>query len=84
MIDAMSTFRQAQIAEVGRPFSVVDQELPEPGRGHVRLVVEACGICGTDPAFVNAAFPDVSFPPDLRARDRRTHRRGRPGGRRLG
>ncbi len=61
-MDVMSTIRQAQIAEAGGRFSLVEQELPEPGRGHVRLAVEACGVCGTDPAFVNAALPGVMFP----------------------
>ncbi|GAA0234123.1 alcohol dehydrogenase [Actinomadura nitritigenes] len=56
------TFRSAQVTEAGGPFSVVDRELPEPHRGHVRLTVEACGVCRSDSAFVNAAFPDVPFP----------------------
>jgi len=54
--------RSAQVAEPGGPFSIVERPLPEPGRGHVRVAVEACGVCGSDAAFVNAAFPDVSFP----------------------
>jgi alcohol dehydrogenase len=58
----MPNTRSAQIAEPGGKFAIVEHELPEPGPGHVRLTVEACGICGTDPAFVNAAFPDVAFP----------------------
>lgn len=58
----MSTIRSAQVTEPGGPFSVVERELPEPGRGQVRVTVEACGVCRTDWAFVNAAFPDVPFP----------------------
>jgi alcohol dehydrogenase len=56
------TFRSAQVSEAGGPFSIVEHRLPEPGRGQVRLTVEACGVCRSDAAFVNAAFPGVSFP----------------------
>ena len=56
------TIRAAQVAEPGGPFSIVERELPEPARGHVRVAVEACGVCGSDAAFVNAMFPNVTFP----------------------
>ncbi|NBE93078.1 zinc-binding dehydrogenase [Nonomuraea sp. KC401] len=56
------TVRAAQVTEPGGAFDVVERELPEPRRGHVRLTVEACGVCRSDAAFVNAAFPDVPFP----------------------
>ncbi len=58
----MPTTRSAQVSEPGGPFSIVEHELPVPGRGHVRITVEACGVCRSDSAFVNAAFPDVPFP----------------------
>ncbi|TDD25554.1 alcohol dehydrogenase catalytic domain-containing protein [Nonomuraea diastatica] len=56
------TVRAAQVTEPGGRFSMVERELPEPQPGHVRLTVEACGVCRSDAAFVNAAFPDVPFP----------------------
>ena len=59
---AMTTIRSAQVLEAGGPFGIVEREMPEPGPGHVRISVEACGVCGTDPAFVNGAFPGVPFP----------------------
>jgi alcohol dehydrogenase len=58
----MPTYRSAQVTDAGGPFRIVEQELPEPGRGQVRITVEACGVCRSDAAFVNAAFPNVSFP----------------------
>jgi alcohol dehydrogenase len=58
----MSTFRSAQVTEPGGAFRIVEQELTEPGRGQVRVTVEACGVCRSDAAFVNAAFPGVPFP----------------------
>jgi alcohol dehydrogenase len=58
----MPTFRSAQVTEPGGPFHLVERELLEPGRGQVRITVEACGVCRSDAAFVDAAFPDVPFP----------------------
>ncbi len=58
----MPTIRSAQVAVPGGPFSIVEHERPEPGRGHVRVTVEACGVCRSDAAFINAGFPNVSFP----------------------
>jgi alcohol dehydrogenase len=58
----MPTFRSAQVTQPGGPFHMVERELPEPGRGEVRITVEACGVCRSDTAFVNAAFPNVRFP----------------------
>ncbi|MGX7671456.1 alcohol dehydrogenase catalytic domain-containing protein [Plantactinospora sp. DSM 117369] len=57
----MSPIRSVQVAEPAGPFRLVERELPEPGHGQVRVTVEACGVCRTDAAFVNAAFP-VPFP----------------------
>ncbi|MEU1626745.1 alcohol dehydrogenase [Streptomyces sp. NPDC020096] len=58
----MSTYRVAQVAAAGGPFEIVEREVPQPGPGHVRVAVDACGVCHSDSAFVNAAFPGVRFP----------------------
>ena len=29
---------------------------------YVRIAVQACGVCGTDHAFVNGAFPGLTWP----------------------
>ena len=58
----MSTYRVAQVAAPGGPFEIVEREMPQPGPGHVRVAVDACGICHGDTVFVNAAFPGVRFP----------------------
>jgi alcohol dehydrogenase len=57
----MTTYRSAQVAEAGGPFSIVNTEYAEPGAGQVRVTVEACGVCRSDSYFVNAGFP-VTFP----------------------
>ncbi|MHC3467960.1 alcohol dehydrogenase [Streptomyces sp. 7R007] len=58
----MATYRVAQAAAAGGPFEIVEREVPRPGPGHVRIAVEACGICHSDAAFVNALLPGVRFP----------------------
>jgi alcohol dehydrogenase len=58
----MSTRRVAQVAAAGGPFEIVEREVPQPGPGHVRIAVDACGVCHSDSVFVNAELPGVRFP----------------------
>lgn len=58
----MSTYRVAQVAAAGGPFEIVEREVPQPGPRHVRIAVEACGVCHSDAFFVSAALPGVTFP----------------------
>ncbi|KJY43473.1 alcohol dehydrogenase [Streptomyces sp. NRRL B-1568] len=58
----MSTYRVAQVAAAGGPFEIVEREVPQPGPCHVRVAVDACGVCHSDAMFVEAAFPGVRFP----------------------
>jgi alcohol dehydrogenase len=58
----MATHRAAQIKSAGGPLEVVDVDTPSPGRDEVRIAVSACGICGTDRAFVSGGFPNMSWP----------------------
>jgi alcohol dehydrogenase, propanol-preferring len=58
----MSTSFRA--VEVTRPgvLNLVRRTLPEPTPGQVRLRVEACGVCHSDAATVEAQFPGLVFP----------------------
>ncbi|MFD5871946.1 alcohol dehydrogenase [Streptomyces sp. NPDC060322] len=58
----MATYRAAQVATANGPFEIVEREVTGPGPGHVRLSVEACGICHSDDAFVSDGMPGVRFP----------------------
>lgn len=58
----MSTYRVAQVPAAGGRFEIVERDVPQPGPGHVRVAVEACGICHSDAAFVDALLPGVRFP----------------------
>ncbi|MER5911251.1 alcohol dehydrogenase [Streptomyces sp. NPDC001982] len=58
----MTTYRVAQATATGGPFEIAEREVPRPGPGHVRIAVEACGICHSDAVFVNAGVPGIQFP----------------------
>ncbi|MFD7444660.1 alcohol dehydrogenase catalytic domain-containing protein [Streptomyces sp. NPDC059909] len=58
----MSTHKVAQVAAASEPFEIVEREVPTPGPAHVRIAVDACGICHSDAGLVTAAFPGVRFP----------------------
>lgn len=58
----MSTHRAAQVKSAGGPLEVVEVETASPPAGHVRIAVKACGVCGTDHAFVNGGFPNLNWP----------------------
>ncbi|MFB7912944.1 alcohol dehydrogenase catalytic domain-containing protein [Streptomyces sp. NPDC056061] len=58
----MNVRRAAQVATAGGPFEIVEREVPQPGPGHVRVAVDACGICHSDVLFVDALVPGVRFP----------------------
>ena len=42
---AVAPMQVAQIPKPGADFQLVEREIPNPGTGHVRLKVQACGVC---------------------------------------
>ena len=58
----MSSYRVAQVAAPNGTFELVEREVPQPGPGHVRIAVEACGVCHSDALFVGGGLPGVTFP----------------------
>jgi propanol-preferring alcohol dehydrogenase len=58
---AMSTYRAFEVTG-SRKFELVERETPEPPLGHVRLRVEACGVCHSDLLAVEGMRPDPSSP----------------------
>ena len=58
----MTAYRVAQAATAGAPLELASrQTAPLPAR-HVRIAVEACGVCRSDVGFINDAVPGVRFP----------------------
>ncbi|MEU6403463.1 alcohol dehydrogenase [Streptomyces sp. NPDC046985] len=58
----MSTYTVAQANTRGGPLELAEREVREPGPCHVRIAVEACGICHSDSFFVDGALPGARFP----------------------
>ena len=54
--------RAVQVTAPGGDFKVVQQEFAEPGPGHVRIRVQACGVCHSDSITKYAVFPGISYP----------------------
>ena len=45
----------ARVPAANEKFELADVEIPEPGRGHVRVKVHACGVCHSDSSPSTAA-----------------------------
>lgn len=58
----MPTHQAVRIESEGGPLELAEVDTRPPGRDEVRIAVTACGICGTDRAFVNGGFPNMSWP----------------------
>src|SRR5499427_8445233 len=51
-----------QVPKPGADFELVEREIPEPRAGHVRIRVQACGICHSDVVTKDGLFPGMSYP----------------------
>ena len=58
----MPKMRAAQITRPGGPFEIVEREIPQPGAGHVRIKVQACGICHSDSLVKEGHWPGLQYP----------------------
>jgi D-arabinose 1-dehydrogenase-like Zn-dependent alcohol dehydrogenase len=54
--------RAVQVSKPGGAFELTERELPDVGPGHIRIQVEACGICHSDAYVKGGAFPGLSLP----------------------
>jgi D-arabinose 1-dehydrogenase-like Zn-dependent alcohol dehydrogenase len=54
--------KAVQISKPGGSFEVVERPVPEPGRGQVRIKVEACGICHSDALVKEGYWPGIQYP----------------------
>ena len=59
---AIGTMKIAQISNPGGDFQIVEREIPEPGAGHVRIKVQACGVCHSDVLTKEGAWPGIEYP----------------------
>src|SRR6266850_5102754 len=56
-----NTYRAMEVTSPG-VFSLVERKIAVPSAGQVRIRVEACGVCHSDAATVEAQFPNLSYP----------------------
>ena len=54
--------KAVQISKPGGNFEVVERPIPQPGRGQVRIKVEACGICHSDALVKEGVWPGIQYP----------------------
>jgi D-arabinose 1-dehydrogenase-like Zn-dependent alcohol dehydrogenase len=59
---AIAPMKVAQIPKAGADFEIVEREIPKPGVGHVRIKVEACGVCHSDVLTKEGAWPGIQYP----------------------
>jgi len=58
----MPKMRAAQVRAPKGPFEIVERDVPEPGPGHVRIKVQASGICHSDSLTKEGLWPGLQFP----------------------
>ncbi len=58
----MPRMRAVQVTSPNGPFELVERDIPTPGPRHVRIKVQACGICHSDSFTKVGAFPGIQYP----------------------
>jgi D-arabinose 1-dehydrogenase-like Zn-dependent alcohol dehydrogenase len=59
---AVTTMKVAQVSGPGANFQIVEREIPAPGPGHVRIKVQACGVCHSDVLTKEGLWPGIQYP----------------------
>jgi len=54
--------KAVQVPKPGAAFEIVERPTPQPGRGEVRIKVEACGICHSDALVKEGHWPGIQYP----------------------
>ena len=52
----------AQVSGPGAEFELVERDIPTPPVGHVRIRVQACGICHSDMLTKEGQWPGITHP----------------------
>jgi len=58
----MTKMKVAQISKPGADFEIVEREIPTPNSGHVRIKVQACGVCHSDVLTKEGLWPGIQYP----------------------
>jgi D-arabinose 1-dehydrogenase-like Zn-dependent alcohol dehydrogenase len=57
-----TTMQAAQISQPRGEWELVERVIPEPRAGHVRVKVEACGMCHSDVFVKEGRWPGLAYP----------------------
>jgi D-arabinose 1-dehydrogenase-like Zn-dependent alcohol dehydrogenase len=58
----MAKMKAAQNTKAGGDFDIVELEIPQPGRGQVRIRVQACGVCHSEVFVKEGGWPGLEYP----------------------
>ena len=58
----MAKMKVAQVSKAGGDLEIVERDVPQPGPGHVRIRVLACGVCHSDSFTKDGLYPGISYP----------------------
>ena len=58
----MPRMKAAQVSKPNATIEIVERDIPDPMPRHVRIKVEACGICHSDVFTVAGLFPGIEYP----------------------
>jgi D-arabinose 1-dehydrogenase-like Zn-dependent alcohol dehydrogenase len=58
----MPKMKVAQVPAAGKPFEIVERDIPNPPPGHVRIKVQACGVCHSDVLTKEGGLPGMTYP----------------------
>ena len=58
----LTRMKSAQVSKPGADFELVERAIPEPDAGHVRIKVQACGICHSDVLTKDGLWPGIVYP----------------------
>ena len=58
----IAPMKAAQIPKAGADFEIVEREILTAGAGHVRIKVQACGVCHSDVLTKEGLWPGIQYP----------------------
>jgi D-arabinose 1-dehydrogenase-like Zn-dependent alcohol dehydrogenase len=58
----MAQMKAVQVPGPGADFQIVEREIPAPDAGHVRIKVQACGVCHSDVLTKEGYWPGIQYP----------------------
>src|SRR6266702_4657211 len=58
----IATMKAAQVEKGGGRIQIVEREIPQPELGHVRIKVQACGVCHSDALVIEGSWPGIPYP----------------------